>query len=278
MALNWSGAGSGALGGATAGSAFGPWGTAIGGVGGGLLGLLGGGDEGPSLLDVMSSIIRDYSYMPKYTEPTEASLFDLFQRLTGQGTYAGAGNGNVAAIPFDIGLPTTGLYDSLTRGIKEDYLGTPGGPEGGQIADTRAYYNNLGIPEYAINQERLGYRDLNNSLLDQAAKINELQKDRLSNLLNIGYTGGQNLYSQNLQQHRFNAGLMGEAAGADFQMQDSVDRANAGSIGDLFSGAGSLFAMNRTPSTYSLPTNITKSGDAFSYLKSSPVYKAKLLS
>jgi hypothetical protein len=35
---NWSGAGQGAAGGAMAGAAFGPWGAAIGGIGGGLLG------------------------------------------------------------------------------------------------------------------------------------------------------------------------------------------------------------------------------------------------
>lgn len=45
MALDWSGAGTGALGGAGAGSAFGPWGAAAGGVLGGLIGLFGGGSD-----------------------------------------------------------------------------------------------------------------------------------------------------------------------------------------------------------------------------------------
>lgn len=45
MAINWSGAGGGALTGASAGAALGPWGALGGGVLGGLLGFLSGGDE-----------------------------------------------------------------------------------------------------------------------------------------------------------------------------------------------------------------------------------------
>jgi len=43
--MNWGGAGQGAMGGAAAGSMFGPWGTAIGAVGGGLIGMFGQQDE-----------------------------------------------------------------------------------------------------------------------------------------------------------------------------------------------------------------------------------------
>src|SRR5215204_4940687 len=48
MAWDWSGAASGGIGGAGAGSAFGPWGTAIGGIGGTLAGGLFGGDSSSS--------------------------------------------------------------------------------------------------------------------------------------------------------------------------------------------------------------------------------------
>jgi hypothetical protein len=50
MALNWSGAGTGALTGAGAGAAFGPWGAAAGGVLGGALGLFGGDGSSPDKL------------------------------------------------------------------------------------------------------------------------------------------------------------------------------------------------------------------------------------
>src|SRR3954462_8420568 len=45
--VNWGNAGSGAAAGAGAGAAFGPWGAAIGGVAGGLMGLFGGDDAPP---------------------------------------------------------------------------------------------------------------------------------------------------------------------------------------------------------------------------------------
>jgi hypothetical protein len=195
---------------------------------------------GPSLEDILGIIDR-YTYKPTKTAETEQGLYNLFQNLTGQG------GGGVEAIPFDIGLPTTGLYDALTRGIKEDYLGTPGGPEGGQIADMRAYYNNLGIPEQAINQERLANKDLNNSLVDTAAQINEAQKDRLTNVLGLGANVGSNLYGQNLAQHRANAGLGLGAVGIDVGIQDSIRQANQQSLNDLLGGIGSVIGTIYSP-------------------------------
>jgi hypothetical protein len=187
----------------------------------------------------MSQIIDEYGYRPQFTGQTESSLFDLFQRITGQGNYAGAGNGDVNAIPFDIGLPTTGIYDSLTRGIKQDYLGTPGGPQGGSIADSQAYFNNLGIPEQALNATRLGYQDMNNSLLDKAALINESQKDRLMSLLVKGTDLGSDLYSQNLNQHRFNTGTMQDALYKDIGIQDTINQSNQSNINSLLGSGGS---------------------------------------
>jgi len=200
-------------------------------------GIFGGGKKkgsaGPSLEDILGIIDR-YSYKPQYTAQTEKGLYDLFNQTTG------LGGGGVNAIPFDIGLPTTGLYDALTRGIKEEYLGTPGGPEGGRIADMRAYYNNLGIPEQAINQERLAEKDLNNTLTDSAARINESQKDRLTSVLGIGSGIGSNLYSQNLAQHRANAGMGLSAVGIDVGVQDAIRQANQQSLNDLLGGIGGL--------------------------------------
>jgi hypothetical protein len=243
MAVNWGGAGTGALSGASMGTMINPGiGTAIGAGLGGLLGLFSGGGSGDgetNIQDLMDEIINKYSYKPQYTGQTEASLFDLFQRMTGQGKYIGSGNGDVNAIPFDIGLPTTGLYDSLTRGIKQDYLGTPGAGEGGKLADLRAYYNNLGIPEQAINAERLGYQDMNNSLLDKAALINESQKDRLSGLLSTGVSAGGNLYAQNLNQQRFNAGLGAQALNMDYGLSDAISQANQTNLNSLLGIGGS---------------------------------------
>lgn len=192
-----------------------------------------GENVGPNLEDLLG-IVDKYTYKPQYTAQTESSLYDLFQRLTGQG------GGGVEALPFDLGLPTTGLYDSLTRGIKEDYLGTPGGPESGRIADTRAYYNNLGIPEQAINEERLSNRDLNNTLTDSAARINESQKDRLTSILGLGSGIGESLYGQNLAQHRSNAGLGLNAAGLNIGVQDAIRQANQSSLNDLLGGVGAV--------------------------------------
>jgi hypothetical protein len=192
----------------------------------------GGKDSGPSYEDMLAK----YGYQPQYTGKTEASLYDLFQRLTGQGTYSGTGTGDLNAIPFDLGKDTTGLYDATTRGIKEAYLGTPGGPEAGRLADLRAYYNNLNIPEAAINAERLGNQDLNNSLIDQAALLNDNTKNRLSNLLGVGYTGGQNLYSQNLNQQRANMSF----AGNDVALQDAISQGNQNNLASLLAGAGTL--------------------------------------
>ena len=189
--------------------------------------------------NLWDEIISKYSYKPQYTAQTEKGLYDLFNQTTG------LSGGGVNAIPFDIGLPTTGLYDALTRGIKEQYLGTPGGPEGGRLADTRSYYNNLGIPEYAANQERLGNQDLNNSLLDTAAKINESQKDRLTNVLGLGANIGNNLYSQNLGQHRANAGLASGGAMTDLGLQQSINASNQEMLSNLanlaVTGAGYYF-------------------------------------
>jgi hypothetical protein len=179
-------------------------------------------------------IINQYSYKPQYTAQTEKGLYDLFQQTTG------LGGGGVEAIPFDIGLPTTGLYDALTRGIKEQYLGTPGGPEGGRIADTRAYYNNMGIPEYAQNQERLANQDLNNSLLDTAAEINNNQKDRLLNVLGLGANVGSNLYSQDLAQQRFNTGIAATGQQFDAGLNQAINSANQSSLSSLLAGAGAL--------------------------------------
>lgn len=192
-----------------------------------------GGSSGPTLEDILGIVDR-YTYKPQYTGETEKGLYDLFQSLTG------LGGGGAEAIPFEIGLPTTGLYDALTRGIKEEYLGTPGGPEGGRIADTRAYYNQLGIPEQAINQERLANRDLNNLLTDAAAQINESQKNRLLQVLGLGTNVGTNLYGQNLAQHRANAGLGLQAVGIDAGIQDAVRQANQSSLNDLLGGVGAL--------------------------------------
>jgi len=192
--------------------------------------------------DAADEAIRKYGYQPQFTGQTEASLFDLFQRLTGQGTYAGSGNGDLNAIPFDLGKDTTGLYDALTRGIKEDYLGTPGGPEGGNIADLRAYYNNMGIGEQGINQERLAYQDMNNSLIDSAAKLNDNTKNRLASLLGIGYTGGQNLYSQNLNQQRANTNTFMNGALTDVAMADAINQGNQSNLMSLLGGIGTLGA------------------------------------
>lgn len=246
MAWSWGGAGSGAATGATVGTMVAPGvgtliGALLGGAGGGLLS--GDGEDsssGTNIQQLVDGILNQYSYMPQYTAQTESSLFDLFQRLTGQGNYAGAGNGDVTKIPFDIGLPTTGLYDSLTRGIKQDYLGTPGGPEGGKIADLRAYYNNLGIPEQAVNQERLGYQDMNNSLLDKAALINESQKDRLTNVLNMGLGTGKDLYAQNLAQHRFNTSQAMTGLGYDVGLSDAINQSNQNNLNSLLNGGGQL--------------------------------------
>jgi hypothetical protein len=191
------------------------------------------GPTGPTLQDLLG-VIDSYTYKPQYTGQTEKQLYDLFGQLTGT---SGLG---VEGIPFDIGLPTTGLYDALTRGIKQEYLGTPGGPEGGRIADIRAYYNNAGIPESAINQERLANNDLNSLLTDTAAKINESQKDRLTNVLNIGAGVGSSLYGQNLAQHRGNAQLGLTAAGIDIGVQDSIRQANQQSLNDLLGGVGAV--------------------------------------
>lgn len=177
-------------------------------------------------------IINQYSYKPQYTGQTEKGLYDLFNKTNG--------SMGVNDIPFDIGLPTTGLYDSLTRGIKEQYLGTPGGPEGGRIADTRAYYNNMGIPEYAANQERLGNQDLNNSLLDTAAGINESQKNRLLSVLGLGANVGSNLFSQDLAQQRFNTGVAAQGSQFDSGLQQQINAANSNSLSQLLSGAGAL--------------------------------------
>ena len=194
-------------------------------------GMYGGGSDGSPGFS-WGNLINEYGYQPKYTGQIEKGLFDLFQSMTG------LGGGGVGAIPFDIGLPTTGLYDSLTRGIKEDYLGTPGGPEGGRIADSRSYYNQLGIPEQAINQERLANRDLNNLLLDQAALINESQKDRLLNVLNSGAGIGQNTYAQNLAQHRANIGFGFQGVGMDMGLQEAIRQANQSSLNSLLGAAG----------------------------------------
>jgi len=233
--MSLGGAGTGAAAGALYGSLVPGIGTVVGGLGGGLIGgLFGGGKSkgGTNIMDIISGLIDKYSYKPEYTGQTEKSLFDLFQRMTGQ---SGLG---VDGLPFDIGLPTTGLYDSLARGIKQDYLGTPGGPQGGQIADSQAYFNNLGIPEQAANQTRLGYQDMNNSLLDKAALINESQKDRLTNILNMGNTSGQNLYSQNLAQHRFNTGLASNAMSMDYGLSNAISEGNNSALDSLFGSTG----------------------------------------
>jgi hypothetical protein len=180
-----------------------------------------------------NQILQQYGYQPKFTGRTERGLFDLFEQLTGR-------RGGAEQIPFDIGLPTTGLYDALTRGIREDFLGTPGGPEGGRIADTRAYFNNLGIPEQAINQERLANRDLNNLLSDQAARINESQKDRLLNVLGLGLNTGGNLFGQQLAQTRFNTGSALQTATQNAQLGEAIRQANQNSLNDLLGGIGSI--------------------------------------
>ena len=188
-------------------------------------------------------IINKYSYKPQYTAQTEQGLYDLFTKTNG--------SMGVNDIPFDIGLPTTGLYDALTRSQTEKYLGTGNwdgsglnyvrsGPEGGLIADTRAYYNNMGIPEYAANQERLGMQDLNNSLLDTAAELNNVQKDRLLQVLGLGANVGSNLYSQNLAQHRFNTGIAAQGQQFDAGMNQAIQSANSNSLAQLLSGAGAL--------------------------------------
>lgn len=200
----------------------------------GYKGYLSGDDDGSGSGGGMTwdDIINKYSYKPQYTAQTEKGLYDLFSKTNG--------SMGVNDIPFDIGLPTTGLYDSLTRGIKEQYLGTPGGPEGGRIADTRAYYNNMGIPEYAANQERLGNQDLNNSLMDTAAKLNESQKDRLLNVLGLGANVGGNLYSQDLAQSRFNTGIAAQGAQFDAGLNQAIQSANSNSLQQLLAGAGAL--------------------------------------
>lgn len=206
-------------------------------------------------------IINKYSYKPQYTAQTEKGLYDLFNKTNG--------SQDVNAIPFDIGLPTTGLYDSLTRGIKEQYLGTPGGPEGGRIADTRAYYNNMGIPEYAANQERLGNQDLNNSLLDTAAQLNNNQKDRLLQVLGLGANVGSNLYSQDLAQSRFNTGIAAQGSQFDAGLQQAIQSGNQANLNGLlnlavpvaaYAGLGPAGGAAATGITQSLTAPATVSG------------------
>jgi len=217
-----------------------------------------GGDEsrnsdGGSSSQSWDDIINQYSYKPAYTAQTEQGLYDLFNKING--------SQGVNAIPYDIGLPTTGLYDSLTRGIKEQYLGTPGGPEGGRIADTRAYYNNMGIPEYAANQERLGNQDLNNSLLDTAAELNNVQKDRLLNVLGLGANVGSNLYSQNLAQSRFNTGIAAQGQQFDAGLNQAIQSANSNSLAQLLAGAGSLATTAYTGNP-SLGSTVAQGGNS----------------
>lgn len=203
----------------------------LGFFGDGLFG--GGGSNGGGGINI-DELLSKYSYMPQYTGQTEKGLYDLFEQLTGHG------GGGTAALPFDLGNPTTGLYDSLTRGIKEQYLGTPGGPQSGRINDLFAQANQMGIPEYGLNQARLANQDLNNSLLDTTAKLNENEKNRLLQILGLGTGVGTNLYSQNLAQHRANAGLALQGSLADAGLAQQIQEANQSSINDLLGGVGAL--------------------------------------
>lgn len=214
----------------------------------------GGGSSSSGGGQTWDDIINKYSYKPQYTGATETGLYNLFNQTNGSQP--------VENIPFDIGLPTTGLYDSLTRGIKQQYLGTPGGPEGGRIADTRAYYNNLGIPEYAANQERLGNQDLNNSLLDTAAQLNESQKNRLLSVLGLGANVGSNLYSQDLAQQRFNTGIAAQGAQFDAGLNQAINSANQNSLAQLLSGAGALATTAYTGN----PVTGAAAGQGINYL------------
>jgi hypothetical protein len=198
-------------------------------------------------------MIAKYSYMPQFTGQTESSIFDLFQRMTGQGTYSGGGSGDLSAVPLGLGLDTTGLYDAATRSIKEDYLGTPGAGESGRLADLRAYYNQLGVPEAAINAERLGNQDLNNSLLDQAAILNDNTKNRLTNILGTGSSLGSNLYAQNLNQHRFNTGAAITGLGMDVDLGNAISEGNNQSLASLL-GLGTNLAYNPTPGSSNTST------------------------
>lgn len=190
-------------------------------------------------------IINKYSYKPQYTGQTEQGLYNLFNQTTGQG------GGGVGAIPFDIGLPTTGLFDSQARGIMQSYLGSgnftgngldwqSSGPQGGRLADIYAQANQMGIPEYGLNQARLGNQDLNNSLLDTAANLNNETKNRLTNVLGLGANIGSNLYSQDLAQQRFNTGIAAQGQQFDSGLSQAIQSANASSLSQLLSGAGAL--------------------------------------
>lgn len=193
----------------------------------------GGGGGGGSGFNIDDWLSR-YSYMPRHTGELEDWGWGLTQRLTGQGGYG------VNDIPFDLGLPTTGLYDALTRGIREQYLGTEGGPQSGRINDIFAQANQFGIPEYGLNQSRLANQDLNNSLLDVAARLNENEKNRLFNILTLGTNLGSGLYGQNLQQHRANAGLALQGAQFDARLADLIQQQNQSNISSLLGGIGGI--------------------------------------
>lgn len=201
-----------------------------------VLGMFGGDSSGkagmPSLMDVIGQAINEYSYKPQYTGQTETSLYNLFQDLTGQ-----SGKG-ATGIPFEIGLPTDKLYEANTRGEREALFGMPGAGESGSIADIMAKYNEMGIPEQSLQATRQMIGDWDRYSMDQAAKLTESSKDRLSNVLGMGLNTGQNLYNQNLGQHRFNTGLMSNAATRDYELQDSINQANAGALSSLFGSAG----------------------------------------
>lgn len=79
MAINWGNAGQGAIAGGSAGSSFGPWGTAIGAGVGGLAGLFGGNDDptekSRKILEQIPEKLRPY--FQKYFETGQNQLPQL---------------------------------------------------------------------------------------------------------------------------------------------------------------------------------------------------------
>jgi hypothetical protein len=115
------------------------------------------------------------------------------------------------------------------------------------LADINAYFQNLGVPEQALNAVRLGNKDLNNSLIDSAAILNDNTKNRMANILGVGSSLGNSLYSQNLGQHRFNTGAAITGLGMDVDLGNAISESNNGALTSLL-GTGTSLSYNPQPS------------------------------
>lgn len=172
----------------------------------------GGGVDAPQV--DFASIIEQYGYptaairqqMVDETQKTGTSLFDVTQSLL---------SGDVNKLPYGLGSPTTGLYEAATRDIQRQFLGEGGKGVGGLMGDIQQQLVNAGLPEYAPIQQRQAANVFSQDLLDTAATLNENEKLRLERLLGLGAEIGGNLYSQNLNQFRFNSGTAADVATAN---------------------------------------------------------------